>query len=166
MKVPIVDEDDNIIEYKERDELLLTDRNRDANLFVFNEKNEILLSKRSANKKLFPNRWGMAVSGTVEEGETYESNIIKEAREEIGLVDIQPTFLYKSLKNKEVKRMGAVFKLNIASNYNFILEPNEVSEVKWFTRQDLEKLLATNKGIFTPNFPDYYARFKEYENKI
>ena len=32
-----------------------------------------------------PEVWGPAVSGTNEEGETYDSNIIKEAQEEIGL---------------------------------------------------------------------------------
>ena len=165
MRVPIVDEDDNIIGYKERDELLPNDRNRDANLFVFNEKNEILLAKRSTNKKLFPDRWGMAVSGTVEEGETYESNILKEAKEEIGLIDINPSFLYKSLKNKEVKRMGAVFKINVPSDYNFILEPKEVSEVRWFSREELEEFLIKSKEMFTTNFPDYYKKFKDYENQ-
>ena len=164
MRIPIVNEQDEVISYKEKKDLLPTDRNRDTGLFVVNEKKEILLAKRSANKKLYPNRWSVAVSGTVEEGETYKSNIIKEAIEEIGLKDIKPVFLFKYLKENEVKRISGVFKVNVSSNYNFILEPKEVSEIRWFSDKELEKLFKLNKKMFTPNFPDYYKKFKKYAN--
>jgi len=47
------------------------------------------LAQRSFNKTHNPGQWGPAVAGTNDEGETYESNIIKEAEEEIVLRDIK-----------------------------------------------------------------------------
>lgn len=165
MRVPVVDEEDNIIEYKEKHDLLPTDRNRDTGLFIFNEKGEILLGKRSSNKKLFPNRWAIAVAGTVEEGESYEENMTKEAKEEVGLVDIKPIFLFKCMKDNVVKRMSAIFKVTVPNDYNFKIEPNEISEIKWVSTQELEHLLKTQEQAFTPNFAYTYFKFKEHENQ-
>jgi len=109
MKIPIVNEKDEIVYYKEKHELLPTEINRDTGLFVLNEKNQILLAQRSSNKKMYPNLWSVAVAGTVEEGETYESNIIKEAQEELGLLNIKPIFMCTYLNENKNKRMSGMF---------------------------------------------------------
>ena len=90
MKIPIVNEQEEIIGYKERDDRNDKDIIRITGLWVTNKERNILLARRSFNKKHHPGVWGPAVSGTVEEGETYESNIIKEAEEEIGLTGFKP----------------------------------------------------------------------------
>ncbi len=86
MQIPIVNEQDEIIGYKDRKDRNLVDITRVSALWITNEDGEILLAQRGLNKTHSPGLWGPAVAGTVEEGETYESNIIKEAEEEIGLV--------------------------------------------------------------------------------
>lgn len=90
MKIPIVNEQDEIIGYKDRDLRDPKEITRVSGLWVTDTAEKILLAQRSWKKKSDPGRWGPAVAGTVEEGETYESNIIKEAREEIGLTNIVP----------------------------------------------------------------------------
>lgn len=165
MKIPIVNEQDEIIGYKDKKDVLPLDINRDAGLFILNPKNQILLGKRSSNKKLYPNRWATAVAGTVEEGETYEACIVREAQEEIGLIGIKPIFMYKYFKQKEIMRMSGVFKVEVDDNYKFTVEPNEISEIKWFSREEINELFISNLEMFTPNFPDYYKKFLEYENK-
>jgi isopentenyldiphosphate isomerase len=165
MRIPIVDENDNLIYYKEKHELLFTEINRDTGLFIVDENKKILLAKRSSNKKIYPNLWSVAVAGTVEEGETYESNIIKEAKEELGIYDIKPIFLFKYLKENEHKRMSGIFKVNIKNEYKFTVEPMEISEIRWFSREELEKLFIENRDMFTPNFTNYYKKFIEYENQ-
>jgi len=50
---------------------------------------EILLAQRKWTKKNDPGKWGAVVYGTIEVGETYDSNIIKEIEEEIGLTGLK-----------------------------------------------------------------------------
>ena len=88
-KIIIVDEDDNIIGSKERNSIVSGDIYRVSALLIENSKGEILLAQRALTKKHDPGKWGPPVAGTVEEGETYESNIVKEAEEELGLKNIQ-----------------------------------------------------------------------------
>lgn len=84
-KIVIVDDKDNIICYKNRSEVRQEDIYRVSALWIINTKGEILLAKRALTKAHDPGKWGPAVAGTVEEGETYKTNIIKEAEEELGL---------------------------------------------------------------------------------
>lgn len=79
MKIPVVNEQDEIIDYKDRSVLDPRDLCHVTGLWVTDSDGNILLAQRSFKKKHDPGIWGPAVSGTVEEGETYESNIIKEA---------------------------------------------------------------------------------------
>ena len=90
-RITIVNDQDEIIGYKKRGTLVQADIYRVAALWVTNSKGEILLAQRQLGKRHDPGKWGPAVAGTVDEGETYESNIIKETEEEIGLKDIKPT---------------------------------------------------------------------------
>ena len=87
MIIPIVDEDDNILCYKDASERDGTKEiTRTSALWLSNEQGEFLVAKRSKYKKFHPNLWNISVSGTNEEGETYESNIVKETKEELGVV--------------------------------------------------------------------------------
>lgn len=81
MRIPIVNEQDEIIGYKDRKDRNTVDITRITGLWLWNEKGEVLLAQRALSKDINPGLWGPAVAGTVEEGETYESNIIKEAEE-------------------------------------------------------------------------------------
>ena len=59
-KIPIVDENDKLIEYKERDTLDHTkDVYRVSALWIINSKGDVLLAKRVATKTQDPNRWGL-----------------------------------------------------------------------------------------------------------
>ena len=79
MIIPIVNEQDEIIEYKDRNDRSPEEITRITSLWLGNEKGEVLLAQRAFNKKTSPGLWGPAAAGSVEKGETYDSNIIKEA---------------------------------------------------------------------------------------
>ena len=81
--IPVVNEQDEIIGYKQRNEILVDDIYRIASLWVINELGEILLVQRATTKSHDPSKWTCTVNGTVEKGENYEENIIKEMEEEI-----------------------------------------------------------------------------------
>lgn len=86
-QIIIVDENDNEIGSADRDSIVLNGPRifRATGLWITNPQNDILLAQRSFSKRAEPGKWGPAVSGTLETGETYRSNVIKEAREELGL---------------------------------------------------------------------------------
>lgn len=92
MRIQIVNENDEYIGAKERSEIDHgTDIYRVSALWLINSLGQVLLAKRAATKDHSPGKWGPAVAGTVEESETYDENIRKEAKEEIGLVDANVT---------------------------------------------------------------------------
>ncbi len=84
-EVILVNEQDEVIGAKERALASDDDIARVTGLWIENLAGEVLLAKRSADKRYDPLKWGISVAGTVEVGETYLSNILKEAEEEIGL---------------------------------------------------------------------------------
>src|SRR3989344_4500812 len=148
MKIPIVNEQDEIIGYKEREDLSFEDIYRITNLWVNDPEGNILLTKRSLNKKVNPGLWSTAVSGTVEEGETYESNIIKEAEEEIGLKDLKPVLDRKIRRTTKRQYFSQWFKVVIDHDYPFLKQEKEVSDIKWFSRAELEQSLKETPEIF------------------
>lgn len=87
-KIIIVNEQDEIIGYKDRNLIDSKDIYRVSSLWIKNSKGEILLAQRAFTKSHHPGRWGPATAGTVEEGEDYYSNIVKEAKEELGIENV------------------------------------------------------------------------------
>jgi isopentenyldiphosphate isomerase len=138
----IVSDKDEVIGYKERGTLEQSDIYRVSALWVTNSRGDILLAQRKFTKSHDPGKWGPAVAGTVEEDETYEQNIYKEAEEEIGLKGV------KFAKGPKVRIHGE-------HNYfdqwytaivdkpakEFTIQEEEVEQVKWFTRKELDREL-------------------------
>lgn len=149
MKIPIVDENDNIIEHRERDNTDLNAIYRVSSLWVTDADGKILLARRAFNKIQHPGKWGPAVAGTVEEGETYEQNIIKEAEEEIGLKDIKPVFGIKKRRKGKYNYFNQKFLLTLPAGFNdFKVAKDEVAEIKWFSKEELKKELKENPDEF------------------
>lgn len=158
-KTIIVDEKDNIIGSKERDALETSDIYRVSALWITNSQGEVLLAKRALTKSHSPGKWGPAVAGTVEEGETYYSNIIKEAEEELDLENIQP-------------KTGP--KLRVAQDYNYFcqwylleidkpveefkIQKQEVEEVKWIPRKELLKRIKEKPENFVEAIKEWVGR--------
>ncbi len=155
MKIPIVDENDNVIEYRERDDRDINSIYRVSSLWVTDIEGNILLARRALNKSHDPGKWGPAVAGTVEEGETYEENIIKEAKEELGLKDIKPIIGIKKRRKTKWNYFSQEFLLTLPTNFNnFKIAEDEVAEVKWFSVEDLKKKLKENPDDFIQSVHD------------
>jgi len=112
-----------------------------------NSKNEILLAKRALTKKHDPGKWGPAVAGTVDEGETYDSNIVKEVEEELGLKNINPEKWIKNdtIGKQKYQHFTQWYKLRLDEPLDYFkLQEEEVSEIKWFARDELKELGDTD----------------------
>ena len=163
MLIPIVNEKDRIIGYKERS---LIDKQKDiyrvSALWIVNEYEEVLLSQRSLKKKSQPGRWGPAVAGTVDKGETYRRNIIKEAREEIGIIIKNPKFYKKNMfRSENSNYFSTHYTAKIKRSTGFILEKNGVKAVKWIDKKSLLRWIADSPQDFVPSMPRHIQLIKD-----
>ncbi|MGB0925547.1 MAG: NUDIX domain-containing protein, partial [Minisyncoccia bacterium] len=140
------DKNDNFLTYKERNNRSQDDIIRIAGIWIENEKGEVLIAQRSLNKKNDPGKWGPAAAGTLEPGETYLSNIVKETFEEIGisLRESDVVFLGSALEETSHKYFVGTFYTEINSDSEFILQDDEVENVKWVSWSDLETDIVDN----------------------
>jgi len=162
MKIPFVNEQDEIIGYKDREDRNPSDLVRATGLWVTDKDGNILLAQRAFTKRHDPGLWGPAVGGTVEEGETYESNIIKEAEEEIGLVNVKFDAISKVHVFNCIAKLYTVI---VDNDYKFVKKDDEVEAIKWFSRDELDKLLNDKPEMFFPNFKELIKLFKYNENQ-
>lgn len=151
--IVIVDEDDNPIGAKERSELEPSDIYRAASLWIFNPEGEILIARRSLKKSKNAGKWGPTVAGTVGADESYQSCVERESQEELGLSGLSlqegPKFF---VTTDGIRRFNQLYLtvLNLQpEEFDFDIE--EVSEVRWVTREWLEEAAQKHPEIFTPS---------------
>jgi isopentenyl-diphosphate delta-isomerase len=154
----LVDRHDRVIGYKERDQLKPGDIYRVASLWIVNDKGEVLLSRRVLSKLLDPNKWGPAAAGTVENNETYDENITKEASEELGIADAKFTPGPKYFVSDNGHGQGYFCQTYVATlNWSveqFTLQAEEVAEVRWVSIDALEQEIVVSPEHFVANFSE------------
>ena len=121
--------------------------------------------KRSKNKKHHPNLWGHSVAGSVEEGETYEENIIKEAREEIGINLDKVILGPKKRVSSSHEYFCQYFFTKIQFGTVFRLQESEVDEVEWISLQKLKNWCLKNPEEFVSSIVKNIDVIENYENK-
>lgn len=151
-QIIIVDSNDQPIGSKPRSQVAVTDIYRVSALAVYDQKGRILLGKRSATKKNNPNLWAPLVNGTNAVGETYQSNIIKEAKEEIGLVLETVKFVNKLRISETYNFFVSFFKTIIHDESELVIDPSEIQQLRWFTKAQLFVELKNDPSSFVPGF--------------
>ncbi len=153
-RIVVVNDQDEIIGHIERGTLKREDIYRVSALWITNSSGDILLAQRHHTKKNHPSKWGPAVAGTIDKGETYDENIVKEAEEEIGLKKIQPEKKQKIRVTGERNHFTQYYKLTIDKPADdFVTQEDEVEQVKWFTRKELERELRENPDDYLRGIP-------------
>ncbi|MGM5488507.1 MAG: NUDIX hydrolase [Nanobdellota archaeon] len=154
-KIIIVNENDEIIGSKERGTLNQSDIYRVSALWIQNSNGEILLAQRSFNKRNNPGKWGPAVAGTIDEGESYESNIVKEAEEEIGLKNQEFQKSFHHFRDGEHKHFTQWFFALVDKKIEeFTIQEEEVEKIKWFTKEELLNELKNSPEKFLKVIPE------------
>lgn len=149
MKIIIVDENDEQISAKERNIVTSEDIYRVSALWITNSDGEVLLAQRKWSKKNNPGMWGPAVAGTIEVGETYESNIYKEAEEEIGLTGVEVEAWFKKLYEGEHAHFTQWYRA--ALNWpidKFQIQEEEVEAIRWISIPELKADIEQNPSKY------------------
>lgn len=152
----IVDENDNEIGVKDDKDITSNDIYRVSSLWVVNQEGKVLLVKRALSKTHDPGKLAPAVAGTVEEGETYDINIVKEIKEEIGL-DVKIEDLIKGpkvLSKYKWTHFGQsyLYILPKEKENTFVFDEHEVCDHKWFDLEEIEEMLKSDPAIFVGSF--------------
>ncbi|MEK7579278.1 MAG: NUDIX domain-containing protein [Patescibacteria group bacterium] len=165
MKVVVVNNQDEILRYVDKKDRTSEDIIRVSGLWIFNSNGELLIAQRALDKKHDPGKWGPSVAGTVEEGETYVSNILKETKEELGvsLTEdelVQSTHRYVQTSHKYFVRIFFV-EMDVPISA-FKVQAEEVEQVKWISAQELQEWFVQAPQDFILSFGDAlqdYIRF-------
>ncbi len=149
----IVDEDDNVIGYKLRHDIdWKKDIYRIAALWLKNSQGEVLIAQRVLSKDKDPGKWGPSAAGTIEEGEDYDSNIYKEAEEEIGLSGVKFK-KSKKLRFYEPRQAFCQWYIGVSNKKpaDFKLQAEEVAQVRWIDPKSLIRDLKNNPDKYVPS---------------
>lgn len=141
--------------------------------FIFNKNGDVLLQKRSKTKKLWPDLWDITAGGHVLAGEFGYEALIREVKEELG-IDIEQKDLLYLVGSTSVNVKGDI--INKHFNECFIinkdvdiskikLQEEEVSEIKWFTKEEILNRINNNyEGITDKTGPWNFLK-KYYEKQ-
>jgi len=154
-------ENNNKLGVEERD--IVHDKglwHREVAIWVLNEKYEVLLQKRSTLKKYAPNKYSVC-AGHIDADEDIEVAALRELFEEVGLKasmeELIPIGVFKSdFDNNNHYKYTYLVRTNIDIS-EYILQEEEVSEVKYVTLNELEKMIE-NKDENLSFSSKYYAR--------
>jgi len=124
---------------------------RTAHVVVFHPDGSILLQKRSLAKDIQPGKWDTAVGGHLSPGENYEAGARREMTEELGLPsNAKLEFLFKAeIRNSIESENVGVFSTVCEGPFQF--NRDEIDQVRFWTREELNSALGAGAKDFTPN---------------
>jgi isopentenyl-diphosphate delta-isomerase type 1 len=129
----VVNERDEVIGTGTRSEVhRLGLMHRATHVLVFNKQGKIFLQKRSMKKDRQPGMWDSSASGHVDRGEDYDSCVVRELQEELGLrVSGPPQRLFKLPASAETDQEH-VWVYRCEAEGPFQLHPEEIERGDWF----------------------------------
>ena len=151
---PIVDEEGNVFGKASRKECHDGSKllHPVVHLHVFDKDGRLYLQRRPDWKDIQPGKWDTAVGGHVDYGEDVETALRREAAEELGLTDFQPTalrrYVFESSRERELVN-------SFSTEINYLPMPSdELDGGRFWSREEI--LENMGKGVFTPNFEKEY----------
>jgi len=126
-----------------------------VHLHVFNKEGKLFLQKRSEWKDIQPGKWDTSVGGHIDFGESVETALRREAREELGIKDFSPVFIHQYQFESEVEK-ELVYSYFAVYDGTIQLNPQEISEGRFWSLKEIEARIG--KGCFTPNFEHEFQK--------
>jgi isopentenyl-diphosphate Delta-isomerase len=164
MSIPVVNEKDEIIGHKDREDISpFVDIVRSASLWITNHNGDILLAQRKFTKRNNPGKWGEAVGGTVEADDSYESTMLRETEEEIGLkvdsYEIGPKQYISSPARYFVQWYQTVIDKPIEA---FNLQEEELEQLAWVSKEQFVKELKDTPNKYIDEMQEIARLFVKF----
>lgn len=138
---------------------------RAFSVFLFNEKGEMLLQRRAKSKYHSPKLWTNACCSHPREGETYHDAAIRRLNEELGIsckIEKKFDFIYKADVGQGLweHELDWVFAGFYEGRFN--LNPDEVSEIRYISWENLEREITETPENFTEWFKIILNEYKQH----
>ena len=125
-------------------------------MHVTNLLGDICLQQRDKHKCLLPGKWDTAVGGHVCAGESIESALRRESREELGITSLSAYFLgHYTWETPDEREL--VFAFHCTGHDAIRANTREVETIRFWSRDEIED--PANTALLTPNFLHEYALF-------
>jgi len=123
-----------------------------CSLWIVNPDGKVLIQKRSLTKKINPGMWNIT-GGAASAGESSEEACLREVAEEIGL-KLYPqdiTFLCRTFNDDDCifDDYITITNFDIFDINEAVLQPEEVSEIKWVTLDEIKALYSDGQFMFS-----------------
>ena len=147
--IDIVDEQDTVIGTPTKHEAQTKGlRHRVVRITLEDGAGNVLLQKRNDDKELYPGCWDSAAAGHVGAGEDYLQAAERELYEELGAVtSLTQVKHYKSegaFGERKLHRFSVLYKGVIAPETTFVLQDDEVADVRWMSVSELSAFIQQN----------------------
>lgn len=139
--------------------------------FIFNKNGDVLLQKRSKNKKLWPDLWDVTAGGHVLTNEFGMQALIREVKEELGLNISEEEITYL-VGSTSINEKGNIINKHFNECYlikkdvdieNIKLQEEEVSEVRWFSKEEILERIDNNFDGITEKMGPWNFLKKYYD---
>lgn len=162
----VVDEDDNVLDYRPKAELHLGDGilHRAFSVFLFNGKGEILLQQRSPDKMLWGGYWSNSCCSHPRRGESVPEAAGRRIAEELG-VDTALEYVYTFTYHARFGDVGSEREVCSvflgSSDAPIAVNETEIADWRWISVEALSAELANEGDRFTPWLKMEWARLRE-----
>ena len=132
-------------------------------IMIRDENGRILSQHRVGTAKSYPNLWTNSASGHVDVGETWEQAANREMKEEIGISTklrlVGKFTLSVDRDGKKIRQFNRFYEGVISSSTDITLQPEEVTEIKWYELGELKLAMKNSPSMFTPGFHESVTKF-------
>ncbi|RZS90512.1 NUDIX hydrolase [Aquimarina brevivitae] len=149
---------------------------KSVHLWIATPKKELIIQKRAANKDTFPDLWDVSVAGHIGAGEEAQQALIRETKEEIGIVVTKESLRFIGVRCSQKKPTLSI----IDNEYQYLyiallnlevenckLQREEVAELKAISIPSFEqKITKGNLTEFVPHGKDYYTLILAHINAL
>jgi isopentenyldiphosphate isomerase len=137
---------------------------RAVHVLVFNRAGQVFLQKRSMRKDMSPGLWDSSCSGHLDAGEDYDTAVVRELREELGLlaelgggnrgVGAPRLQLERRLRVEACAETGQefVWVYRVEAEGPFTLCPDEIDGGEWIAPDELNRRIAAGPDDYCPAF--------------
>ena len=153
-----VDENCNPISILTREEIHKKNYfHKTVHIFIFNKKGEVYLQRKSLSVEEDPGKWTSSASGHVLAGESFLIAAQRELKEELSI----KVKLEKVLRINPTEVPSPQCITLFVGHTSKIPKPNprEVAEGKYFSIEEVDKLIQTNPDMFSSTFRFLWNRY-------
>jgi len=130
---------------------------RSVHIFVFNSQGELFLQKRAMTKDENPGYWDSSAAGHLNAGEGYRTSAHRELMEELGIsTELQFFMKFPAAKETFWEHVETYI---CTTDQDITINPQEISEGRFWTIPDLTESIRNHPGQFTSTFHLFFDSY-------